>query len=103
MKKKGKMQRIINSKHATVPNVKRSFPKTRQSAANTDSDIYVQCFEWLPFSNMTSKDFNAIVRGACCEIDVTWTKKDRKVDREEKSGRCSSTGRRIGPEYPPHL
>lgn len=49
-------------------------------------------------SNMTSKDFNAIVRGARCETDVTWTKKG-----QEKGGRRSSAGRRIGPGYPPHL
>lgn len=83
--------------------MKRSFPKTSQSAVNTDGDVYIMFRVVAVLSNMTSKDFNAIVRGARCEMDVTWAKKDRKVDREEKGGRRSSAGRRIGPGYPPHL
>lgn len=49
-------------------------------------------------SNMTSKDFNAIVQGArVARTDVARAKKGRKVNGEEKGGRRSSAGRRIGP------
>jgi len=68
-----------------------------------NTEVYTTFRAVFILSNMTSKDFNAIARGAHSETDVIWMKKDRKVDREEKGGRRSSAGRRIGPGYPPHL
>lgn len=71
------------------------FLKGRQSA-NTDSDVYTMFRVVVVLSNMTSKDFDAIVG------DARERKRAGKWTERKRAG-AHRAGRRIGPEYPPHL